>query len=283
MSYCFLKSLRHLVTYVFKYTLEKYNVILVVNFISCNTQVIQWMSKHLRLRAIGPTIPRKYLHNQKTAEDDTDNGLQMFTPNIDSCMKWLNEQPDSSVVYVSFGSVAQLDAAQMQELACGIKQSKKQFLWVVRASEEAKLPKGFAEETSAQGMIVHWCSQMDVLAHKALGCFVTHCGWNSTLEALCLGVPMVAIPIWTDQGTNAKYVADVWRMGMRVDVDKNGVFTREMVQHCIRVVMDGEKGKEIKMSCRKWMEMAREAVKEGGSSDISINEFVASLTQQCNP
>ncbi|XP_074366179.1 UDP-glycosyltransferase 74E2-like [Apium graveolens] len=256
-----------------------------VDWVLCNTfyeleeEVIQWMSKHLRLRAIGPTIPSKYLNNQKTVEDETDTGLQMFKANIDSCMNWLNDQQDHSVIYVSFGSMAQLDDVQMQELTYGIKQSGKHFLWVVRASEEGKLPKGFMEETSGKGLVVQWCSQMEVLAHKALGCFVTHCGWNSTLEALCLGVPMVAIPIWTDQGTNAKFVADVWRIGVKVDIDKNGVFKGEMVEHCIREVMDGEKGKEIKKTSKRWMEMAREAVREGGSSDMSINEFVASFTQ----
>ncbi|KAK1389430.1 hypothetical protein POM88_017608 [Heracleum sosnowskyi] len=191
--------------------------------------VIEWMSKQLRLRAIGPTIPRNCLNNQKTREDDTDNGLQMFKPNTDAYMNWLNEQQDHSVIYVSFGSLAELNAEQMQELAYGIKQSGKHFLWVVRASEE--------------------------------------------------GVPMVAVPIWTDQRTNAKFVADVWRMGVRVDTDKNGVFKGEIVGHCIREVMDGEKGKEVKTTSKRWMDMAREAVKEGGSSDISINEFVASLTQ----
>ncbi|XP_074355195.1 UDP-glycosyltransferase 74G1-like [Apium graveolens] len=261
-----------------------------VDWLFCNTiyeleqEVLQWMSKQLQVRAIGPTIPRKYLHNHKTvAEDDTDNGLQMFKPNIESCMNWLNKQQDHSVVYVSFGSLAQLNAQQMQELACGIKGSQKQFLWVVRASEEGKLPKGFVEETSERGMVVQWCSQMDVLAHKALGCFVTHCGWNSTLEALTLGVPMVAIPIWTDQGTNAKFIADVWKTGVKVDVNENGVFKGDMVQQCIREVMDGEKGKEIKATSSKWMQMAREAVKEGGSSDKSIDEFVASLTRHSEP
>ena len=233
----------------------------------------------MRFRAIGPAIPLKYLHNEITPEDDTDNG---FKPETDSCMNWLNKQQDHSMVYVSFGSLAELDAGQMQELASGIKESKKPFLWVVRASEEAKLPKGFLEETSAKGMVVPWCSQVEVLAHKALGCFVTHCGWNSTLEALSFGVPMVAIPVWSDQYTNAKFVADVWKMGLKVDVDEKGAFKGEMVQHCIRQVMDGEKGKEIETNSRRWMEMAREAVKEGGSSDSSINEFVASLNQLSN-
>ncbi|KAK1389426.1 Glycosyltransferase [Heracleum sosnowskyi] len=248
-----------------------------VDWVLCNT--FYKLEEELRLRAIGPTIPRKCLNNQKTREDDTDNGLQMFKPNTDAYMNWLNEQQDHSVIYVSFGSLAELNAEQMQELAYGIKQSGKHFLWVVRASEEGKLPKGFVEETSSIGIVVQWCSQMEVLAHKALGCFVTHCGWNSTLEALCLGVPMVAVPIWTDQRTNAKFVADVWRMGVRVDTDKNGVFKGEIVGHCIREVMDGDKGKEVKTTSKRWMDMAREAVKEGGSSDISINEFVARLTQ----
>ncbi|KAK1396316.1 UDP-glycosyltransferase 74E2 [Heracleum sosnowskyi] len=229
-----------------------------VDWVLCNTfykleeEVIDWMSKQLRLRPNGPTIPRKYLNNEKTGEDDTNNGLQMFKPNIDAWMNWLNEQQEHSVIYALFRSLAELDAVQMQELAYGIKQSRKHFLWIVRASEEG----------------------MKVLAHKAIGCFVTHCGWNSTLVALCLGIPIVAILIWTDQRTNTKFDADVWKMGVKVNIDENRVF-KETVKHCIREVMDGEKGKEIKRNARRWMEMARGAVKEGGSSDTRMSSLLA--------
>ncbi|KAG5589098.1 hypothetical protein H5410_039612 [Solanum commersonii] len=54
----------------------------------------------------------------------------------------------------------------------------------------------------------------------SIGCFLTHCGWNSTLESISLGVPMVAIPQWTDQPTNAKLVKDVWEIGVRAKQDE---------------------------------------------------------------
>ncbi|KAF7832932.1 UDP-glucosyltransferase [Senna tora] len=117
---------------------------------------------------------------------------RMFKRNDEACMKWLNEKPKRSVVYVSFGSLANLSENQMEEMAWGLRESQCFLLWVVRESEESKLPKDFTKMTSSEkGIIVTWCPQLQVLSHEAVGCFVTHCGWNSTLEALCLGVPMV--------------------------------------------------------------------------------------------
>jgi pathogen-inducible salicylic acid glucosyltransferase len=171
------------------------------------------MAKLWPLTTIGPTIPSKYLDNR--LEDDKDYGVNLFETNNDACMKWLNEQSKGSVVYVSFGSGAELVAEQMEELAWGLRSSKRNFLWVVRESEAGKVPKRFVEETSGKGLVVSWCSQLEVLAHEAVGCFITHCGWNSTLEALSLGVPMLAMPQWTDQSTNAKYIMDVWKIGLK--------------------------------------------------------------------
>ncbi|KAK6238767.1 hypothetical protein QUC31_004236 [Theobroma cacao] len=112
----------------------------------------------------------------------------------------------------------------MEEIAWGLKGSESYFLWVVRASEEAKLPKDFMDqETSEKGSVVTWCPQLEVLQHEATGCFVTHCGWNSTLEALSLGVAMVGVPQWTDQSTNAKYIMDVWEMGLKAPADEKGI------------------------------------------------------------
>jgi pathogen-inducible salicylic acid glucosyltransferase len=165
----------------------------------------------------------------------------------------------------------------MEELAWGLKRSDCYFLWVVRASEESKMSKDFAEESSAKGLVVRWCSQLEVLAHEAVGCFVTHCGWNSSLEALSLGVPMVAMPQRTDQSTNAKYITDVWNMGVKAAVDEKEIARRETIESCIREILEGEKGKEIKRNASKWKELAKEAVEEGGSSDKNIDEFVANL------
>ncbi|KAL7201240.1 hypothetical protein ACSBR1_033031 [Camellia fascicularis] len=238
-------------------------------------KVVDWMAKFLPLRTIGPTIPSMFL--DKRLQDDTEYGLSIFKPNTGTCMNWLEERPNGSVVYVSFGSLAELGVDQMEELAWGLGDSNYHFLWVVGSKEEAKLPKDFVRETSEKGLVVSWCPQLQVLAHKAVGCFVTHCGWNSTLEALSLGVPMVAMPQWTDQSTNAKYVMDVWRMGLRVRCNDKGIVRREEIEHCVREVMEGERGKEMKRNAIKWSELAKEAVGEGGSSDRNIHEIVAKL------
>jgi len=163
-----------------------------------------------------------------------------------------------------------------------LRMSNRCFLWIVRASEEVKLPKSFVEETSEKGLVVRWCSQLEVLAHEAVGCFVTHCGWNSTLEALSFGVPMVAVPQWSDQSTNAKYIMDVWKIGLKALVDEKGLVKRDALEHCVREIMEGERGKEIKKNACKWRKLAKEAVDEGGSSDKNIEDFVAKLVPSQN-
>ncbi|KAM1529732.1 hypothetical protein ACFX1Z_018904 [Malus domestica] len=168
----------------------------------------------------------------------------------------------------------------MEELAWGLRRSKSKFLWVVRESEVAKLPKGFAEETFDKGLVVSWCRQLEVLAHEAVGCFVTHCGWNSTLEALSLGAPIVALPQWTDQSTNAKYIMDVWKIGMKAVADEKGVVRQEVVELCISEIIAGERGREIKKKALEWKELARKAVYEGGSSSKTVDEFIENVVQQ---
>lgn len=229
-----------------------------------------------KMITVGPTIPSFYL--DKRLEDNSDYGLHFFKPNSDTYMKWLDSKEVMSVVYVSFGSLAALGEEQMEEIAWGLRNSNYHFLWVVRASEENKLPKNFVEETSERGLVVRWCRQLEVLEHKAIGCFITHCGWNSTLEALSLGVPMVAMQQWIDQTTNAKFIEDVWGVGVRVKMDEKGMVRREKVEECIKEVMEeGERREEIKKNAVKWKELAKEAVDEGGSSDKNINEFVSKI------
>ena len=155
----------------------------------------------------------------------------------EECMEWLDNKSKGSVIYVSFGSMVPLDKEQMEEIAYGLRDINSYFLWVVRPSEETKLPKDFAKK-SEKGLVVTWCSQLKVLAHKAVGCFVTHCGWNSTLETLSLGVPTIAVPQWSDQITNAKFIVDVWKVGIRVPVDEKKIVRCEALKHCIREMME---------------------------------------------
>ncbi|KAI5315340.1 PREDICTED: UDP-glycosyltransferase [Prunus dulcis] len=253
------------------------------DWVFCNTfyeleeEVVDCMAKLWPLRTIGPTIPSMYL--DKRREDDREYGFSLFNPNSDACLTWLNAKPKGSVAYVSFGSLAELGENQMEELGWGLRNSNNYFLWVVREKEAAKLPKGFVEETSGKGLVVSWSPQLDVLANEAVGCFVTHCGWNSTLEALSLGVPMVAVPQWTDQSTNARFIMDVWKMGLKAQADEKGIVRREEIANCVREILEGERGKEIRKNTSKWKELAKNAVDEGGSSDKNIDEFIAKLVQ----
>ncbi|XP_073158845.1 UDP-glycosyltransferase 75C1-like [Henckelia pumila] len=239
---------------------------------------------------IGPLIPPAFLtdlddYNQ-VSSDVKSFGADLFKKSDDRYMEWLNSKPDSSVVYVSFGSLLNLPKSQMEEIARGLLDSKRPFLWVIRAKpdeneeEEEDQKLSCMEELQKVGKIVGWCSQLEVLTHKSLGCFVTHCGWNSTLESLSCGVPMVAFPKWTDQGTNAKLIQHVWKVGVRVKVNENenendGLVESDEIRACIDKVMDGgENGREMRDNARKWKILAREAIKEDGSSTKNLKAFL---------
>lgn len=228
------------------------------------------------VRTIGPTVPSFYL--DKRVEDDTDYGFNLYKPKTESCVSWLNTKEPGSVVYVSFGSVASLNAEQMTEMAWALRQISYNFLWVVKITEDSNLPNNFMEETAGKGLVVTWCPQLEVLAHHALGCFITHCGWNSTVEAISFGVPMVGMPQFLDQMTNAYFVEKVWAVGVQPKVNGNNLATREEIDRCISEVMHGERAEEIKTNAKQWKEFAKEAVDEGGSSDKYINEIIARLT-----
>ncbi|CAH9089680.1 unnamed protein product [Cuscuta epithymum] len=242
-------------------------------------ELLEWMATQYpaKVIAIGPLLPSMYL--DKRVRDDDSYGLSLFKAESNKTMEWLDSQETGSVVYVSFGSLANLNDKQMREVALGLIRSKCKFLWVIRSSEQSKLPTHLMEENSDAGMITNWCPQLDVLSHPAIGCFVTHCGWNSTLEALSLGVPIVAMPQWTDQPTNAKYLVDIWNVGIRVVADKNGLVTTKEFERCLVEVMKGHKGILLKENAAKWRQLAKEAVDLGGSSDKNIEEFVSAISK----
>ncbi|KHN13207.1 UDP-glycosyltransferase 74E1 [Glycine soja] len=265
--------------YYLDFFVDQFSNIDKADWVLCNTfyeldkEVANWITKIWpKFRNIGPNIPSMFL--DKRHEDDKDYGVAQFES--EECIEWLNDKPKGSVVYVSFGSIAMLGGEQMEELAYGLNECSNYFLWVVRASEEIKLPRGF-EKKSEKGLIVTWCSQLKVLAHEAIGCFVTHCGWNSTLETLCIGVPTIAIPHWSDQTTNAKLMADVWKIGIRAQTNEKKIVRRETLKQCIRDVMESEEGKVIKSNVIQWKTLALKAIGEGGSSYQNIIEFTNNL------
>ncbi|WVZ65575.1 hypothetical protein U9M48_014916 [Paspalum notatum var. saurae] len=245
-------------------------------FAYAHSQEASYMASAWRAKTIGPTVPASYIGDDRLPSD-TKYGLHLFELTTAPCIAWLDAHPARSVVYTSFGSLSNLDPLEMREVAQALLDAGRPFLWVVRASETHKLPAGYEDAAAAAaGLVVTWCPQLEVLAHRAVGCFLTHCGWNSTAEALATGVPMVGVPQWTDQPMNAEYVDAVWRVGVRVrPAAADGLVRRGEVVRGIDEVMDGERSGEYRSNAAAWMEKARAAGREGGSSDKNIAEFVA--------
>ncbi|WMV48368.1 hypothetical protein MTR67_041753 [Solanum verrucosum] len=166
----------------------------------------------------------------------------------------------------------------MEEIGQALNKLGRPFLWVTREGQiEEKLT--CKDELEKQGKLVSWCSQVEVLKHPSVGCFLTHCGWNSTLESIASGVPIVACPIWNDQLCNAKLVQDVWKNGVRVDTGDGGIVERDEFERCIEIVMgSGDDGGKLRKNAKKWSDLAKEAMKKNGSSVVNLktyaNEFL---------
>ncbi|KAL6293542.1 hypothetical protein ACE6H2_001684 [Prunus campanulata] len=236
------------------------------------------------LIGIGPLIPSAFLDGKDPS--DTLFGGDLFQKSMDSsCIEWLNSKSEGFVIYVSFGSVSALSNDQMEEIAKGLLDYGHLFLWVIREKEERNEQDNEAEkeeeklscreELEELGKIVLWCCQLEVLSNPSLGCFVTHCGWNSSMESLVSGVPVVAFPLWMDQRTNAKLIEDTWKTGVRVAPNEEGIVVGDELKRCLELVMRSEEiGEELRRNAKKWKGLAREAVSEGGSSDKNLMAFL---------
>ncbi|KAK6914365.1 UDP-glucuronosyl/UDP-glucosyltransferase [Dillenia turbinata] len=256
--------------------------VLVNTFDALEPEALKAIDK-LKLIAVGPIMPSAFIEDG-TDPSDTCFGGDLFQKSNDDYMEWLDSQDISSVIYVSFGSISVLSKKQMEEIAKGLLESDRPFLWVIRAKKVGQEDdiESISEDPKIKGKIVQWCSQVEVLKHSSVGCFLTHCGWNSSLESLVSGVPVVAFPQWTDQGTNAMLIEDVWRTGVRVSVNDEGIVEGDEIKRCLDLVMGGESGIELRQNAKKWKDLATQSVKPGGSSYINLNGFVDELKQVCH-
>ncbi|KAL8027518.1 hypothetical protein ABFX02_14G100100 [Erythranthe guttata] len=194
-----------------------------------------------------------------------------------TCLKWLDSKPERSVIYVNFGSIAVMTPQQMSELAWGLAGSEKNFLWVVRPDllrreNAAALPPEFWEVTGERGFVSGWGPQEEVLRHAAVGGFLTHCGWNSVVEGVSGGVPMICWPFFADQRINCRYVCDEWRVGVEMSRDVE----RGEVGVLVRELMGGERGGALRRRVEEWREKAAAAtaVVGGGSSWLNLERLV---------
>lgn len=211
-------------------------------------------------------------------------------------LEWLNKQPSSSVIYVSFGTTSSMVEDQIKELAKGLEESKIKFIWVLKnadkgdifAEEEEKsctpsLPEGFEERTKGvQGMVVRgWQPQTKILEHPSTGGFMSHCGWGSCMESISSGVPIVAWPIHSDQPRNAAFVAQVLNMGvvLREWSRRGELVTASAVARAVRTVMASKEGEVMKKRAEELGKSIREATEEGGVSRIELESFINHITR----
>lgn len=180
------------------------------------------------------------------------------------------------MIFVSLGSLALMEINEVMETASGLDSSNQQFLWVIRPGSVRGstwieyLPKEFSKIISGRGYIVKWAPQKEVLSHPAVGGFWSHCGWNSTLESIGEGVPMICKPFSSDQKVNARYLECVWKIGIQVEGDLD----RGAVERAVKRLMVEEEGEEMRKRAISLKEQLRASVISGGSSHNSLEKFV---------
>ncbi|KAL0349281.1 UNVERIFIED_CONTAM: UDP-glycosyltransferase 86A1 [Sesamum angustifolium] len=249
------------------------------DFILCNTveelepEAVLGLKQSLPTYAIGPT---NFCAN--FTKVTSVSSLQSET----DCTKWLNSKPVGSVLYISFGSLAQADMQLVWEIACGLLIARVNFVWVLplellNSSDETNvLPPGFMANTEDNGLIIPWSNQRAVLSNPAIGEFLTHCGWNSLLESIWYGVPVICHPFFSDQPFNRNMVVDDWKVG--INLCEKEPISKERVAETINSLMTGTaSGNLIKQNMKKMSKIVHDAVAKDGSSTRNFDQFLKDL------
>ncbi|GLJ07884.1 hypothetical protein SUGI_0076140 [Cryptomeria japonica] len=230
--------------------------------------------------AIGPLLPMSYFGG---AGNKLSTRGKMADIPADELLQWLDSQKTASVVYVSFGSVVKLSKEQTKALARGLEGSKQHFVWTIKVTHSGRsgnaeyLPEGFLERTKDRGVVIWgWAPQLLILSHPSVGAFMSHCGWNSVLESLTLGVPIAGWPMFGEQFLNMRTMEEMG-VGIQFCEHPGGVPDEEKVGEVLRQVLSDDKGKEMRTAAQKVKEMARKAVGDGGSSKANVQGFASEM------
>uniref|UniRef100_A0A452ZEK2 Glycosyltransferase n=1 Tax=Aegilops tauschii subsp. strangulata TaxID=200361 RepID=A0A452ZEK2_AEGTS len=241
---------------------RKAQCVIFTSFYELESNAIDFLRQELPcpVFAVGPCIPFMALQENQA------------NPEEESYMAWLDTQPASSVLYVSLGSFLSVSATQLDEIAIGLAQSKVRFLWVLRdkCSRVQDLIRG------SDGVVVPWCDQLKILCHPSIGGFFTHCGMNSTLEALYAGVPMLTLPIAFDQPINSRLIVDEWKVGysLKEKARADGVIGRGEIAGAVKRLVNCGDGEGTRRRASVLKEASRAAVEVGGSSDRDMVSFI---------
>lgn len=258
---------------LFEYVDQWRPKVLVNTFDELEADALREMKRHAEVFAVGPMVG--------SSTDEARTTIHLFKHDAAAekrYMEWLQAHPERSVVYVSFGSVTKYEKRQMDEIAGGLRRSGRPYLLVVREDDgegRHSLETTTTIATQSQGMVVEWCNQLEVLSHPAVGCFVSHCGWNSTVEAVASGVPVIGVPNLFDQPTNVYLVESEWEMGIKGESNGDGVLTGAELARCIELVMgEGAKAQAMRENAKVLKEMAQASARIGGSSERNLRDFV---------
>ncbi|XP_027367637.1 zeatin O-glucosyltransferase-like [Abrus precatorius] len=208
-------------------------------------------------------------------------------------IEWLEKQEPSSVIYVSFGTTTTLTKEQIQQIASGLEQSKQKFIWVLRDADKGdifdgnevkrhELPNGFEERVEEMGLVVRdWAPQLEILSHPSIGGFMSHCGWNSCIESITMGVPIAAWPMHSDQPRNSVLITEVLKVGLVVKewAKRDELVTASVIEKAVRRLMETKEGKDMKERALKLKNAIRKSMDEGGVSRMEMNSFIAHITR----
>lgn len=240
----------------------------------------------------GPTPPI-FCIGPLIAVDDRSGGGGGGGSGIPECLTWLESQPKRSVLFLCFGSLGLFSEEQLKEIAVGLERSGQRFLWVVRSPPSkdpsrrflappepdlnSLLPDGFLDRTKERGLVVKsWAPQVAVLNHASVGGFVTHCGWNSVLEAVCAGVPMVAWPLYAEQRFNRVVLVEEMKLAFPMEESEEGFVTATEVEKRVRELMESKEGNTLRLRIMAMKEAAETAMSDGGSSRTALTKLVKS-------
>ncbi|KAF5193249.1 Zeatin o-glucosyltransferase [Thalictrum thalictroides] len=209
------------------------------------------------------------------------------------CLEWLNKQPPTSVIFVSFGTTTTMSDDEITQIAMGLEKSEQRFIWVLRDADQsdiyegkegrnAQLPNGFEERIKGRGLVVRdWAPQIKVLAHPSTGGFLSRCGWNSCLESLSMGVPIAALPSHSDHPANSLLVTQVLKVGLLVREweQKDELLSADTIACSIRKLMVSDEGNMMRKRAKDLGANVRSAVSTGGSSTIHLESFLNHISR----
>ncbi|CAK9155585.1 unnamed protein product [Ilex paraguariensis] len=208
------------------------------------------------------------------------------------CLDWLDKQPPKSVIFVSFGTTTSLTDEQTKELAIGLEKSEQNFIWVLRDADKgdmsagevkrSELPEGFEERVKGRGKVLtDWAPQLEILGHPSTGGFLSHCGWNSCLESISMGVPMATWPMHSDQPSNALLITKVLKVGLAVKdwARRHEIVNSLMVENAVKRLMVSAEGEEMRKRAGELGGAVRKSVEEGGLSRLDMDSFIAHITR----